>query len=75
MGTLPSPLIALIWELAGGRPVHPTAKIMKVHITKTFSRLEDQPGFFEDTSWEEHVGGIGLHGIGCLAGFGSLGVH
>ena len=52
LGTLPSPLLDLIWELAGGRPVHPTARIMKVHITRTFANLEDQPSFFEDKSWD-----------------------
>lgn len=44
---LPPGLLSEVYELAGGRPVHPNARIMRKHVEETKQKLKDSPCFFE----------------------------
>ena len=52
MERLPEWIVVAIWELAGGRPVHPLAQLFKEHFALTLERLEGFPAFFESPGWD-----------------------
>ena len=52
MELLPEPLCVLVWEYAGGRPVHPAALLMQAHFEETRLRLDGAPSFWNDPAWD-----------------------
>ena len=74
---LPPGLITEIYELAGGRPVHPNARIMRKHVEETQQKLKDKPCFFRKSGLGPHTepaaarvevgmeraAGVGAHGF------------
>ena len=49
---LPEDLLSTVYEYAGGRPVHPSARVMALHIAETRNRLMHAPCFFESPGWD-----------------------
>ena len=49
---LPEGLLGEVYEFAGGRPVHPSARIMAIHIAETRNRLLGCPCFWESEAWD-----------------------
>ena len=49
---LPESLLSDIYALAGGRPVHPSARVMAMHVAETRNRLQGVPCFFESPGWD-----------------------